>query len=95
MSKTNAPLQGMRVAIFALDGVENTELTEPRKALEQAGAKTTVFSSKRALRPQKKREKGGTRWNFVQAACGRLQKIEKHQRFTIYPYSRQEVPLSN
>ena len=74
MSKTNAPLQGMRVAIFALDGVENTELTEPRKALEQAGAKTTVFSSKRALRPQK---------------------IEKHQRFTIYPYSRQEVPLSN
>src|SRR5436190_24127013 len=47
MPKTNTPLDGMRVAILAMDGVENTELTEPRKALEQAGAKTTVFSPKR------------------------------------------------
>jgi len=47
MSKTNTPLEGMRVAILAVDGVENTELTEPRKALEQAGAKTTVFSPKK------------------------------------------------
>jgi protease I len=37
---------GMRVAILATDGFEQVELTEPRKALEQAGAKTTVIAPK-------------------------------------------------
>lgn len=31
-------LQGMKVAMLATDGVEQSELTEPKKALEQAGA---------------------------------------------------------
>ena len=39
-------LQGMRVAILATDGVEDAELREPRKALEQAGAETTLFAPK-------------------------------------------------
>jgi protease I len=39
-------LNGKRVAILATDGVEQVELTEPRKALEQAGAKTVVVSPK-------------------------------------------------
>jgi len=39
-------LQGMRVAILATDGVEDVELREPRQALEQAGAKTTLFAPK-------------------------------------------------
>jgi protease I len=39
-------LQGKRVAILATDGVEQVELLEPRKALEQAGAKTFVVSPK-------------------------------------------------
>lgn len=39
-------LQGMRVAILATDGVEDAELREPREALEQAGAKTTLFAPK-------------------------------------------------
>lgn len=47
MTSTNTPLKGMRVAILAMDGVENVELTEPRKALEQAGATTTLFSPKK------------------------------------------------
>lgn len=47
MSANNTPLEGMQVAIFAMDGVENVELTEPGKALEQAGAKTTLFSPKK------------------------------------------------
>jgi protease I len=42
--KTN--LQGMRVAILATDGVEDAELKEPRKALDEAGAKTTLFAPK-------------------------------------------------
>ena len=39
-------LNGKRVAILATDGVEQSELTEPRKALDQAGAKTVVVSPK-------------------------------------------------
>jgi protease I len=39
-------LSGKRVAILATDGVEEVELTEPRKALDQAGARTSVISPK-------------------------------------------------
>jgi protease I len=39
-------LQGKRVAILATDGVELVELTEPRSALDLAGAKTTLVSPK-------------------------------------------------
>jgi protease I len=37
-------LTGKRVAILATDGVERVELVEPRKALDLAGARTTVVS---------------------------------------------------
>jgi protease I len=37
-------LDGVRVAILACSGVEQAELAEPRKALEAAGAKTTLIS---------------------------------------------------
>lgn len=39
-------LRGRRVAILATDGFEQVELTEPRKALDQAGANTEVVSLK-------------------------------------------------
>ncbi|WP_446743948.1 type 1 glutamine amidotransferase domain-containing protein [Silvibacterium acidisoli] len=39
-------LKGKKVAILATDGFEQAELTEPRKALEQAGATTHVVSPK-------------------------------------------------
>ena len=39
-------LNGKRVAILATDGVEQSELTEPRKALDDAGARTTLISAK-------------------------------------------------
>jgi protease I len=39
-------LQGLKVAILATDGFEQVELTEPRKALEEAGAETRVVSPK-------------------------------------------------
>ncbi len=39
-------LKGKKVAILATDGFEQVELTEPKKALEQAGAITTVISLK-------------------------------------------------
>jgi len=39
-------LHGKRVAILATDGVEQIELTEPRKALDEAGARTTLISPK-------------------------------------------------
>ena len=40
-------LNGKRVAILATDGVEQVELTEPRKALDDAGATTQLVSPKR------------------------------------------------
>ena len=39
-------LEGIRVAILATDGFEQSELTEPRKALDAAGAVTKVVSPK-------------------------------------------------
>jgi protease I len=37
-------LQGKRIAILATDGVEQVELTEPRRALEAAGAEVELVS---------------------------------------------------
>ena len=39
-------LQGKRVAVLATEGFEQAELLEPRKALDQAGARTEVVSPK-------------------------------------------------
>jgi protease I len=39
-------LNGRRIAFLATDGVEQVELTDPRKALEAAGAKTELISPK-------------------------------------------------
>lgn len=40
-------LNGMKVAILVADGFEHVEMVEPRKALDQAGAQTTLISPKR------------------------------------------------
>src|SRR6266545_8375248 len=37
-------LEGKKVAILVADGFEQVELTEPKKALEQAGAQTEIVS---------------------------------------------------
>jgi protease I len=39
-------LSGKKVAILAADGFEEVELTKPKKALDDAGAKTSVISIK-------------------------------------------------
>jgi len=49
-------LDGKKVAILVTDGFEQVELLEPRKALDQAGAKTYVVS------PKGDRVRG---WNFT------------------------------
>jgi protease I len=54
-------LQGMRVAILATDGAEDAELREPRKALEDAGAQTTLFAPKAGqIYSMKHHDKAGT-----------------------------------
>jgi len=40
----NRTLKGKRVAILVADGFEQIELTEPRKALDEAGAKSEIVS---------------------------------------------------
>jgi protease I len=42
----NENLKGLKVAILIMDGFEQVEMTEPRKALDQAGAETHIVSPK-------------------------------------------------
>ena len=42
----NENLNGLKIAILVTDGFEQVELTEPRKALDQAGARTQIVSPK-------------------------------------------------
>jgi protease I len=39
-------LKGLKVAILVTDGFEKVELTEPREALDEAGAETRIVSPK-------------------------------------------------
>ena len=48
-NRTDRPLEGRTVAILATDGVEQVELVQPRRAVENAGARTVLVS----LRPGK------------------------------------------
>jgi protease I len=41
---TNHDLKGKKVAILVADGFEQVELTEPKEALEKAGAQTSIVS---------------------------------------------------
>jgi protease I len=43
---SGTPLKGRRVAIVATDGFEQSELVEPKAALERAGATTAVIAPK-------------------------------------------------
>ena len=54
-------LDGKRVAIVATNGFEQSELTEPRRALEAAGARTEIIS----LRAGKIRGWNGGEWGEV------------------------------
>jgi len=44
--KETGNVKGKRIAILVTDGFEESEMTEPRKALDDAGAKTTLVSPK-------------------------------------------------
>ncbi len=46
MTMQNRGLDGFRVAIIVSDDFEQPEMTEPRKAMEQAGAKAVLISTK-------------------------------------------------
>ena len=50
-------LTGLRVAILIEDGFEEVEMTEPRKALDEAGAETRIVS------PRSKKVRA---WNFTE-----------------------------
>ena len=52
-------LDGLTIAVLATDGFEQAELTEPRKALDTAGAATEVVSPKQGkVRGWKSKEWG-------------------------------------
>ncbi|HEX7232845.1 MAG TPA: type 1 glutamine amidotransferase domain-containing protein [Candidatus Binatia bacterium] len=52
-------LSGMKIAILVTDGFEQSELTEPKKALEKAGAEALIISSAgKQVRSWKQKEWG-------------------------------------
>jgi protease I len=57
MDRKDNVLAGKKVAILVENGFEQVELTEPKRALEEAGAQTFIIS------PQKDRVKG---WNHTE-----------------------------
>src|SRR5438552_12984505 len=57
MAQSTERLDGKKVAILVADGFEQVEMTEPRKALEEAGAGTDLIS------PAKGKVKG---WQHTQ-----------------------------
>lgn len=63
----NKYLSGKTIAILATDGVEQSELVEPRKALENAKARTVLLSIK---------DDSLTAWNLKD--WGDIFKIDKH-----------------
>jgi protease I len=61
MEEKMPQLDGKRIAILATDGFEQSELLEPKKALEQAGAKVEVISPKQGhIRGWKLKDWGDT-----------------------------------
>lgn len=52
-------LHDAKIAIIATDGFEEVELTEPRKALEKAGAKVEVLSDKDEVQGFQHHDKAG------------------------------------
>lgn len=56
----NGKLQGKRVAILVAQGFEESELLEPKKALEAEGAETAVISPVKARVPAWKENNWGT-----------------------------------
>jgi protease I len=50
-------LKGVNVAILATDGVEKVELTEPRRALDEAGADTVLIAPKPTVQSWNHEEK--------------------------------------
>ena len=48
--KQSGPLSGKRIAILATEGFEEVELTEPKKALEEAGAHVDVIAPEAGIK---------------------------------------------
>src|ERR1044072_7933290 len=59
----NGKLQGRKIAILAANGFEQSELFEPKKALEEAGAQTFVIS------PEKDKVKGWRHTDWGQSVA--------------------------
>jgi protease I len=61
-TENKGKLKGRRVAILATEGVEEVELTKPKKALEDAGAKVDVIAPKSGIKSGKIKAWDMTDW---------------------------------
>jgi protease I len=75
-SITGGLLSGLRVAILATKGVEQAELTEPKKALEEAGATVEVISPEDLMESGEIRSWNGKDWGEMIAVDVKLSKAD-------------------
>jgi protease I len=68
-------LNGKKVAILVEDGFEQIELTSPKEALEEAGAKTHIISPKR----DKVKGWDHTQWGKELPVDGSLEKANANE----------------
>lgn len=68
-------LKNKRIAILVADGFEEIELTSPKEALENAGAKTDIISPAE----EKVRSKSGDEWSNDYPVDVALQEAEENQ----------------
>jgi putative intracellular protease/amidase len=76
----NENLKELKVAILVDDGFEQVELFEPRRALDQAGAQTSMVS------PKNERVRG---WNFTDWVVANGLKLEEDRHGTTSVWSHQ------
>jgi protease I len=74
--KKSGPLAGKRIAILATDGVEEVELTSPRKALEDAGADVDLVSPEDHIHAGEIRSWNHTGWGKKFCVDVRLTKAD-------------------
>ena len=58
-------LNGLKVAFLITDGFEQVEMTEPRKALDDAGAETKIVSPKQERVKAWKSRNGATSFRWM------------------------------
>ena len=85
-------LKGMRVAILVADEFEQVEMTEPRKALEQAGAETKLIATQRGqVFAMHHDDEKGDAFQDLEFILDRVTPLYKHRMDDLSPWQQKIV----